>query len=133
MLAERALNNLLPAVRTTCLLVHGEPDTPVPVDNPKATVQLMAGPVQLKLVPGGYYMRSAALMAKQMPDGTAWSRMHLWRVTGLARANDRKRGVGFVPAILAHLIEPINHNGQRQPQVTHLAMLVRMFFFREDA
>ena len=79
MLRELKLNDLLPNITARCLLVHGEHDTLVPVDNVRAAARLIAGPVDLQVVPGGDHMCSATLRDDQLPYIMEWLRTNLLR------------------------------------------------------
>jgi dipeptidyl aminopeptidase/acylaminoacyl peptidase len=79
MLRELALNELLPNITARCLLVHGEQDTLVPVQNVRAAAKLIAGPVDLHVVPGGDHMCSATLKDEQLPYIVSWLRTNLVR------------------------------------------------------
>jgi pimeloyl-ACP methyl ester carboxylesterase len=73
-LRNMALNDLLPNITARCLLVHGEKDTLVPVATIHKAAELITGPVDVRIVPGGDHMCSATLKEKQIPEVVAWLR-----------------------------------------------------------
>jgi pimeloyl-ACP methyl ester carboxylesterase len=73
-LRNMALNDLLPKITARCLLVHGEKDTLVPVATIHKAAELITGPVDVCIVPGGDHMCSATLKAEQIPAVMAWLR-----------------------------------------------------------
>lgn len=67
-----ALNDLVSRVQARCLLVHGEEDSLVPLQNVKAAARLIPGAVELRIVPGGDHMCSSTLKEKELPYIMSW-------------------------------------------------------------
>ncbi|MDF2590998.1 MAG: hypothetical protein K0S75_464 [Clostridia bacterium] len=65
-------NKILPNITAKCLLVHGEKDTLAPVEGIYKAKELIKGPVELKIIPGGNHMCSDTLMDQEMPFIMKW-------------------------------------------------------------
>jgi len=67
-----SLNDLVPRIQARCLVVHGEKDTLVPLQNTQTAAKLIAGPVELRIVPGGDHMCTATLREEEIPYIMSW-------------------------------------------------------------
>lgn len=76
---EIGLNDLVSRITARCLIVHGEKDTLVPVENTRMAAERICGPVELRIVPGGDHMCSATLVEKELPYVMDWLRTEVGR------------------------------------------------------
>lgn len=65
-------NIILPGIKSKCLLIHGEKDTLVPVEGVYKARDIINGPVDLIVVPGGDHMCTETLLEEQIPQILDW-------------------------------------------------------------
>jgi dienelactone hydrolase len=70
-------NKILPRITSQCLLIHGGKDTLVPVEGIYKARDIINGPVDLIIVPGGDHMCTETLIEVQIPQILDWLDEHL--------------------------------------------------------
>ncbi|NHJ01864.1 MAG: alpha/beta hydrolase [Candidatus Heimdallarchaeota archaeon] len=65
-------DRILPQIQCDCLLIHGEKDTLAPVETIHKAAELISGPVEKRIVPGGNHMCSDTMMEIQIPFMISW-------------------------------------------------------------
>jgi pimeloyl-ACP methyl ester carboxylesterase len=65
-------NRILPYITSKCLLIHGEKDTLVSVKGIYKAKEVINGPVDLVIVPGGDHMCTETLLDVQIPQIISW-------------------------------------------------------------
>ena len=70
---EKLLHN----IQISCLLIHGDQDTLVPVDLVRQASKIIAGPVDLRIVSHGDHMVTDTLMQVEVPFMQDWLKNHL--------------------------------------------------------
>lgn len=71
---EISLNHLVQRIMARSLIVHGEKDTLVPMENSRTAAKSIPGPVELRIVPGGDHMCSSTLIDEELPYVMSWLR-----------------------------------------------------------
>ncbi len=77
MLKTMDFNQILPKIQADTLIIHGEKDTLLPIQDARKAFQLISGPKEFHSVPGGDHMCSDTMRSTEIPFMINWLRIHL--------------------------------------------------------